>query len=547
MSYRTKLIFLLITFLCVCQLMAQNKITSSDWQNDLRFLQQRVHDDYKMLFYKISKKDFDKAVEKLYVKIPKMKDHEIKVAIAEIVALFGYGHTTLSLIAWNFNQNVNFHQLPLNMYWFKDGVYVQGGHKDYKKAIGARVIKIGKMSILDALEAIKPVVSAENDQFFKAFGLHYLTIPEILNAKGVIEDISNVNITLKKDGQLFTLNVTPGKSKKFPGVYGLIQTHEDWLDARSLSETPYWLKNLNKRYYFEYLASNKTVYVRQSSVFHDIERIDDFYERVFKFVEENEVERLVIDLRLNAGGDNFNNKAVITGLIKSEKINQTGKLFVILGRRTFSAAQNLVNEIENYTNAIFVGEPTAENVNFFGDARSETLPNSKLQIRLSFAWWQDKNPWDKRPWTAPSIAVELKFADYIKNYDPILNTIFKASDLEQHLSNIFQSKKTEEIRKAIISYVKDPSYHFYNFENRINMAGYNLIKLKQANDAVFLFKLNTELFPESANGWDSLAEGYWRNGDIESAKKYYNKVIQMDPESRIAENSRNMLRRINAQ
>ena len=114
------------------------------------------------------------------------------------------------------------------------------------------------------------------------------------------------------------------------------------MDARSLSETPYWLKNLNKRYYFEYLASNKTVYVRQSSVFHDIERIDDFYERVFKFVEENEVERLVIDLRLNAGGDNFNNKAVITGLIKSEKINQTGKLFVILGRRTFSAAQNLV-------------------------------------------------------------------------------------------------------------------------------------------------------------------------------------------------------------
>ena len=48
-------------------------------------------------------------------------------------------------------------------------------------------------------------------------------------------------------------------------------------------------------------------------------------------------------------------------------------MFVIIGRRTFSACQNLVNELDNYTNAIFIGEPTAENINFYGDTRPGSL------------------------------------------------------------------------------------------------------------------------------------------------------------------------------
>ena len=74
-----------------------------------------------------------------------MQDAEIKVAFAELVALFGYGHTALWLTGWQYNSTTNFLQLPYNLYWFEDGIFIQGVHKDYKESIGAQVIKIENM------------------------------------------------------------------------------------------------------------------------------------------------------------------------------------------------------------------------------------------------------------------------------------------------------------------------------------------------------------------------------------------------------------------
>jgi len=230
-----------------------------------------------------------------------------------------------------------------------------------------------------------------------------------------------------------------------------------------------------------------------------------------------------------------------------EKINQPGRLFVVLGRRTFSAAQNLVNEMENYTEVIFVGEPTAENVNFFGDTNIERLPHSDLPIRLSHAWWQDKPAWDKRQWTVPDYEVDLSFEDYITNHDPVMTAIFSSTDLESHLTELFETGNTKKLKKQLKKYVKDPQFRYYNFSNKVNQLGYLFMGMEHYKKAVDIFKLNTELFPESANGWDSLAEGYWRLGDISNALKYYNKVIDLDPDGRVAENSKKMLKRIEHQ
>ena len=533
------------TFLFTISGFSQSKLTSAQWQQDLRYLQEKVHNEYEQLFFKVTEERFDEAVEALYAKIPDLQDHEIKVGFAEIVALFGYGHTFLGLTSWRHNEIINFHQLPVKFYWFEDGIYVQGLHKQYQKALGAKVLKIGNKSIEEVLEAIKPVVSVENDQFFKAFGINYLGVPEVLHAKGIIKEISSVPMTLEINGKEFDINFSAQELYGFPGYYGLIQTNNQWLDVRSEASTPLWLKNLDRKYYFEYLADKKIIYVRQSEIMDDPnEDLPNFYARVFKFVEENEVERFILDLRLNSGGDNHKNKPVVTGLIKSEKINQKGRLFVVLGRRTFSAAQNLVNEIENYTEAIFVGEPTAENVNFYGDSREEVLPNSKLPVRLSWAWWQDKNPRDTRQWTAPDIAVNMTFADYVSNNDPVLSAIELASEVELKMGGLMMSENIQEFKKYVMAYVDKPKYGFYNFGGKINTFGYRLVNLEKYAEAVEVFELNTKLFPNSANNWDSLAEGYWRLGNIIKAKEYYNKAIQLDKNGRVAENARNMLRRI---
>ncbi len=528
---------------------AQTNLTINQWQEDLRYLQHTVHKDYSFLFVKTTPEAFDEKVEKLYNEIPKLQEHEVIVGLAKIVSSFEYGHTVLG-----FRQMENkFHQLPLNLYYFSDGVYVQGAHKDYEAAVGAKVLRIGDLSVEDALKAVYPVVPAENEQFFKAYGLRYLISPEILHAQRIIKELSNsVELTLEKDGKTFKqiFNVLPNNTH-LPTSYGYIQQNEDWLDAREQDTTPLYLKNLDKIYYYEYLPENKTVYVRQSQIQDDpSENIPAFYDRVFDFIENNDVKRLVIDVRLNGGGNNYKNKDVITRIIRSDKINQVGNLFVIIGRRTFSACQNLVNEMDNYTNAIFIGEPTAENVNFYGDNRRVELPNSKIPVYLSFAWWQDKAPWEGAPWAVPHIAVDMSFDDYRSNIDPVLDASLSFKETEyildpmQYLTNLFLAGEVEKVQSEAMRMVNDPMYRFFDFEAEFNRAGYNLLSSGQHQEAIFVFSIVTQMFPNSANAWDSLAEGYLTAGDVEKAKELYNKALSMDPDGPTGSNAREMLQRI---
>ena len=552
---RPLIVLILFFSLLAGSLNAQIGLKAGQWQEDLRFLQQTVHKDYPFLFKKVTAAEFDAAVEEFHDQIPDLQEHETIVGLARMVALFKYGHTALGLSGWYDRGPFKFQQMPFNLYAFSDGVHIQGVHKDYEKALGAKLLKVEGKPVDEVLAAIRPAVPAENDQYFKAFGINYIGTPEILHAQGVMPELKNtVTLTLEKQREVFDITFKGVEADGFPGQYSLIQQEGDWLDARNQETTPHYLKDLNRIYYYEYLPEHKTVYVRHSQIQDDPEEaIPAFYERVFNFIDENDVERLVLDVRLNGGGNNYKNKPIVTGVVKCAKINQTGKFFVITGRRTFSACQNLVNELDNYTNAIFVGEPTSENINFYGDNRPVELPNSKISARLSFAWWQDKPQWENGPWTSPHLAVEMSFADYESNRDPVLEAALGFSDNDfiidpmGHLTQLFMAGKIDEVQSEAARLVKDTRYRFFDFESQFNQAGYNLLGGGQLEPAMFIFRMNTELFPKSANAWDSLGEAHWKAKKTDEAISYYKKAIELDPDGGVGDNAREMLKRIEAE
>lgn len=531
------------------QVTAQSKFTAKQWQEDLKFLQQTVHNDYSFLFRKTSAEEFDNAVKTLHDQIPKLQEHEITVGLARIIGLFKYGHTRMG---WR-NNPVSLRQFPVNLYHYSDGIYVQGVHKDYANALGAKVISVGGMPVMQALEKIYPVVPSENDQFFKAYGLLYLMSPEVLHAQRVVPTLSdNVELTLEKNGKTFTTSLKAMAAGEWaPRTYGFVQSEGEWLDAREAGKTPLYLKNLDKIYYFEHLPEKNTVYIRHSQIQDDpSESIPEFYTRVFDFIAKNEVENLVLDVRLNGGGNNYKNKAVVTRIIESQKINTTGNLKVIIGRRTFSACQNLVNELDNYTNAVFFGEPTSENINFYGDNNEIILPNSKTPVYLSFAWWQDKPQWENGDWLAPHVAVEMSFEEYRTNQDPVLKAALDFGDGDfvtdpmQYMTNLYHAGDNEKLITEVSKMVKDPRYKFFNFEAELNSVGYAQIGRGDHQTAIAIFSFVTQLFPDSANAWDSLAEGYLEAGDKAKAKEYYEKAYKMDPDGPTGKNASSMLRKI---
>jgi len=78
-------------------------------------------------------------------------------------------------------------------------------------------------------------------------------------------------------------------------------------------------------------------------------------------------------------------------------------------------------------------------------------------------------------------------------------------------------------------------------ERVLNEFGYELLGMKKNMDAIAIFKINVEAFPEAWNVYDSLGEAYKINGDKELAIKNYKKSIELNPQN---SNGKNMLKQL---
>jgi CubicO group peptidase (beta-lactamase class C family) len=87
---------------------------------------------------------------------------------------------------------------------------------------------------------------------------------------------------------------------------------------------------------------------------------------------------------------------------------------------------------------------------------------------------------------------------------------------------------------------KDPNIA----ESRLNSLGYYLISLKKMAAALALFKLNVELHPDSWNAYDSLADGYAKNGEKALAIKNYEKSLVLNPKNAAGAKKLEELRRL---
>ena len=64
----------------------------------------------------------------------------------------------------------------------------------------------------------------------------------------------------------------------------------------------------------------------------------------------------------------------------------------------------------------------------------------------------------------------------------------------------------------------------------LNRMGYELMEEGLLDQAITVFQANTRLFPQEANGYDSLGEAYLKAGDREKALENYRKALALDPE-----------------
>lgn len=493
------------------------------WREDLRFMAGEMQKKHKNLFHTVTREQFDSAVKKLDERIPNLARHQIIVEIARIVAMVGDGHTVIPFSAMHgLPSKTNFRQYPVKLYFFKDGLFVKSAVSEYAKAVGGRVVQIGNTTSEQAFEAVKDIVSRDNEMTVKENAPSLMMMPEVLHALGLINDMEKTALTVEKNGQKITVELKPFTS----------ETSAKWIDARdeAKSANPLWLKSPDNFYWFEYLPESHTMYVQFNVVFNkQDESISSFFKRVFEQVESLPVERFVVDLRQNSGGDGFYIWSMIYGLIRSEKINKKGKLYAIIGRRTFSAAEQAVVALERHTNVLFVGEPTGGSPNGYGNQDSIHLQNSGIGIMVSPFYWQNSTPWDIRKWVAPQVFVELSSQDYLTNNDPILKTIFTYKSLTEQLTDALSSNDINLAVRKYREFKTNPTNIYANTLGEVNSLGYRLMESKRFDHSIEILKLNVEAYPKSWIVYDSLAEAYMKSGNKELAIKNYEKALELNP------------------
>ncbi len=116
-----------------------------------------------------------------------------------------------------------------------------------------------------------------------------------------------------------------------------------------------------------------------------------------------------------------------------------------------------------------------------------------------------------------------------------------------YLESLFLEKQIDKVQSEAARMVKDPLYRFVDFEQEFNEKGYELMNGNHMEPAFFVLQLNSQLFPQSANVWDSLGEVCLKMKQKDKAVEYYQKAINLDPQGATGENARKVLGEINKQ
>ena len=398
---------ILLTTGCETQYLSSDR--NSKWKKDLNYLQEALPKKHANLFFKVSEEQFNKEIDDLRNSVDNLNDDEIIDGMYKIAASVGDGHTKIKR---DFSK-----KYPMQFCYFKDGIYVIDTTDEYKEILYSKLIKINGQDIKSIEDKISPLIAKENEQTIKKALPNYLTIPEILHGVKIVDNIdSEVSFTFEnREGKTFDLNVAPLDTKE--NIAFIINGEYD-------ESYPLYMQNPTCNYWYKYLENDKTLYLKYNQCLESNKsgKVDDFNKEVLDSINNNRVDKFVIDMRDNGGGTSDELDTIIQG-IKNNEINNKNKFFVIVGRNTFSAAIGDVVKWRDETNATFIGQATSGKLNHYGQWSTFILPNSNLTVQYSQKYVN--NGEDESDSFIPNKTIEISIDDYVNKKDSVLDYVLK--------------------------------------------------------------------------------------------------------------------------
>ena len=344
-------------------------------------------------------------------RLPELERDQLLVELLRIIAMTGErdGHMGLFPLVSHARP---LHLLPIRVWVFPEGMYVLAS-PEQPDLVGARLVAIEGVPIDEVAARVRPLVTRDNESSLILRLPEFMITAEILHGLGIAPDASRVQLTVeRRNGERVdvTLATLPG-----PAYWNLIE--DVWAPpAPPAARTPLWLRNQQRTQWFARLDRGRAVYAVYS---HATEPTSTFATSLLRRARNPKVRRVIVDVRLNGGGDNTSYSPLIDAL-RSRAVNRRGRLVLLTGRVTFSAGGNFVAEVDAFTRARIVGEAAGGSPHNYGDSEQVELDALGWTVYVPPQYVEVLGRPDERVAIEPDVPVQIGAADHFAGRDPVL-------------------------------------------------------------------------------------------------------------------------------
>jgi hypothetical protein len=412
---------LLIAGLILIQLCSAQDLKKIDWSSDVDFLAQELPKKHYDFFTVKGKNEFLTGLKKIRSTSIDLTDLDMAIRLQQLIAGFGDSHTRI-----NYGQLIDRNKiLPLHLAWFKDGLFILRTTHENNQILGHQILSVNGTPLKTITDSLATLITVDNEAIVKVEVPRLFSLTEILAHFGFARE-PEVELMLKDlKGVIKPYRIKPAQLSR-----GNAETYKsDSLALCFKNETIFFIDYYlatDKVYYLQYnKCSGKEVELQYGSA-KNAEKLPSFKEfedKVFQTLKNASVEKIVFDMRFNAGGNSTQGTAFIEKLAGYLEKNPETKLYVIVGRNTFSSAILNAMDFKRLTKAVFVGEETAGKPNHFGEVRSFQLPNSGIKVNYSTKYFKRTD--ETANTIMPDIKLEPSFLEYSKGIDPAYGWIKK--------------------------------------------------------------------------------------------------------------------------
>ena len=410
------IIGLFLSLQCNSQTLKKN-----DWVTDIDFLAKELPRKHYDFFTIKDKQEFLVELDKIKLISTKLSDFEVAIKLQQLIAGFGDSHTSI-----NFGQLIDKNNiLPLHLYWFSDGLYILHTTQENYEILGHQILSVNGFTLETITDSLSTLITKDNQAIIKNSIPKLLPVVQVLeyfgfiNGQEIVLELMDIN-GIKKSHIIRPAEMTRQNRKMYkPDSLALCFRDERtfFIDYYQASDNIYYLQ------YNRCWSKELELQYGNAQNAEKMPSFKEFEEKVFQTITKHSIDKVVFDIRFNGGG---NSSQVTEFVVKFAKILEKKpetKIYVILGRHTFSSAILNAMDFKRITNATFIGEETSGKPNHFGQVKSFQLPNSGIKVNYSTKYFKRTD--GKVSTLSPEIKLESSFSDFDNGIDPAYEWIKK--------------------------------------------------------------------------------------------------------------------------